>query len=88
METPKGLTSDLMSPMPTSWSPRMTTWTWSCDNPETAATLARSIADLVRGASVRWEGLPGWQTRFHVMCKRKGGGAEVGLLLWPEPESE
>lgn len=81
-------TSEMMSPMPKTWSPRMLTMTWSCSDPETAASLARSVCDLLRGACVRWEGLPGWQTRFHATCKKKGNAAEVGLLLWPEPESE
>jgi len=85
MET-RATSSEMMSPMPTTWSPRMVSLTWSCSDPETAATLARSVADLLRGARVRWEGLPGWQTRFHVLCRKKGAAAEVGLLVWPEPE--
>jgi len=65
----------------------MMTWTYQCDGPETAAHLARTLAELVRGARVRWEGLPGWETHFHVTCKKKGAAAEVGLLLWPEPDA-
>lgn len=65
----------------------MLTLTWECSDPETAAMLARNVAELVRGSLTRWEGLPGWQTRFHVFAKKRGGAAQVGLLLWPEPDS-
>jgi len=66
----------------------MMTWTFQCSERETAAQLARTLAELVRGAQVRWEGLPGWVTRFHVTCKTAPCGALVGLLLWPEPDAE
>jgi len=81
------MTKEMMSPYPTSWSPRMLTMTWTSATPEDAAGLARSVADLLRGAAVSWEGLPLWQLRFHVTCRKKGAAAEVGLLLWPEPEA-
>jgi len=66
----------------------MMTWTYRCSDRETAAQLARTLAELLRGAQVRWEGLPGWQTRFHVLAKWKNGEAEVGLLVWPEPAED
>jgi len=66
----------------------MLTWTYHCSDKETAAALARTIAELIRGAAVRWEGLPGWQTHFHVTCKMVRGSPQVGLLIWPEPDTE
>jgi len=65
----------------------MVTMTWSTSDPETAASLARTVAELIRGGHVRWEGLPGWQTNFHVTCRKTPRGPEVGLLLWPQPDS-
>jgi len=84
--TPKGM--EMMSPMPKSWSPRMLQMSWPAPDPETAAILARSVADLLRGASVAWEGLPGWETRFHVLCRKQSSGARVAALVWPEPSTD
>lgn len=75
----------MMSPMPTTWSARMMTMEWSTSDPETAAALARTVADLLRAARVAWEGLPAWDMKFHVLCKKHGAGAKVSALVWPEP---
>jgi len=79
----------MMSPFPKNWSSRMLTLTYPCSDRETAAHLARTLAELARGALIRWEGLPGWETRFHVKAVHKhGADPQVTLLLWPEPHAE
>lgn len=77
-----------MSPIPKNWSPRMITMEWISQR-ETAPTMARAVLDLLRGAQVRWEGLPGWKTCFHVAARGAGPlDARVTLLLWPEPDAD
>lgn len=78
----------MMSPMPRSWSPRMLSLNWTCPDPESAAELARNVANLLRGACVAWEGLPGWETRFHILCRKQSSGAKVSALVWPEPSTD
>jgi len=76
------------SPIPKNWNPRMLHLTWPCSDRETAATLARSVLQLAQAASVRWEGLPLWQTRHHVSAVVTKGTPQVSLLLWPEPDAD
>lgn len=68
--------------------PQMATLRWSCSDPQCAADLARTVAELMRGAMLSWDGLPLWQATCHIQAKKFGGHAEVLLRLWPEPGSD
>lgn len=65
---------------------QMVHFRWLCSDAECAATMAKTVAELMRGAVVWWADLPLWQTVYHVQCKRLGEGAVVVLRVWPQPE--
>lgn len=84
------MTQTAMMPMTAmSWpttNPQKVTMRWVCADPETAATLARSVQQWVAGALVWWDGLPAWQATYHLTCKKIGAGAVVELRMWPQPD--
>jgi len=78
--------TDLQSPPPKKGTKPMLKMSWWSPTPEDASYLARQVADLVRAAKCQWEGLPLWETCFHVTCKKSGEGGLVTVSLWPQPD--
>lgn len=74
------------SRMPSSWSPRMVTMTWKMLSKDALLTNTTALSVMMKSSSIKWEGLPGWQTLFEIESNLKS--LELKLLLWPEPSSD
>lgn len=69
--------------MPSTWSPRLVTMTWKMVSKETLVSNMLTLEQMMKSCSVKWEGLPGWQTKFEIAAHFRR--LELCLLLWPEP---